>query len=679
MGFTNDKELEEYRNVMQPPEADGFEDGFNWKAVVGAIFMGFIVNPATDYLSLVIGNDASIGMSMKWVMIIFFAEIARRSFTKLKMQELYVLNFMVGAALADPFSGYLFKQYMAQSEYVQGLGLTSELPYWAFPTAAEIQAAGRTLLTKAWLPIIGITLFGAVISRVDNYGLGYVMYRLASDVEKLPFPFAPMQAAGIVALAEGQNDKQAWRQRCFAIGAMMGMVWGVIFVCVPMITQVLLPQRIELIPMVFIDFTPQVGQVLPAVPFNLVINFAAFLSGMIVPWWGVVGSFIGLIITWIANPILQSNGVLSTWQPEMSFIDTTFVNNIDFYLSFGIGLTLAVTFSKLVITASMTVKKQIARIGKSKEEIEKESKEPDQQEGFWEGIREGWRILITNNKARGDFSIFGAVAIYLGSTFSWILLGLCLVDGYPWLILTFYALVYTPLISYATAKLEGTCGQAVNIPYLKEFTILLTGHKGADIWLVPMPIQNLGPETVGFRVLELTGTKIISQVKALLLTLPIVIIASLFTSEILWRMAEIPSGAYPWTEMMWELQLRQRCLMLTSTLEGGSQFLEAIHFNYAGWGLVAGTTLFSLLSVLGLPVMLVFGAVWGLAQSNPGAIFCTMAGACTAKFYFKRKYKDMWLKYMMVVMAGFGCGMGVTSMIAMAFNVIYRMIKPTLW
>ncbi|MBT7702377.1 MAG: hypothetical protein HN700_18970, partial [Verrucomicrobia bacterium] len=49
------------------------------------------------------------------------------------------------------------------------------------------------------------------------------------------------------------------------------------------------------------------------------------------------------------------------------------------------------------------------------------------------------------------------------------------------------------------------------------------------------------------------------------------------------------------------------------------------------------------------------------------------------KFYFKRIFKEMWLKYMMVVMAGFGCGMGVTSMISMAFNVISRMIKPTLW
>ncbi|MBT3296203.1 MAG: peptide transporter, partial [Verrucomicrobia bacterium] len=355
MGFTDDKELQEYRDVMQPPDVDGFEDGFNWKAVAGAIFLGFIVNPATDYLSLVIGNDANIGGSMKWVLVIFFAEIAKRSFTKLKTQELYVLHYMVGAALADPFKGYLFKQFMATSEYVQGLGLN--LPIWAFPPAESIEMAGRTLMTTAWLPVIAITMFGMIVSRIDNYGLGYVLYRMASDVEKLPFPFAPMQAAGIVALSEGRDDQKSWRQRCFAIGGMLGVVWGAVYICVPMITQVLLPKRLELIPMIFIDFTPQIGKILPAVPFNLVLNFGAFLSGMIVPWWGVVGSFIGLLITWIANPVLQAKGVLSTWQPEMSFIDTVFVNGIDFYISFGIGLTLAVTFSKLVISISMSLKK----------------------------------------------------------------------------------------------------------------------------------------------------------------------------------------------------------------------------------------------------------------------------------------------------------------------------------
>ena len=41
--------------------------------------------------------------------------------------------------------------------------------------------------------------------------------------------------------------------------------------------------------------------------------------------------------------------------------------------------------------------------------------------------------------------------------------------------------------------------------------------------------------------------------------------------------------------------------------------------------------------------------------------------------------KGMWLKYMVVVVAGFGCGVGLTSMIAMAVNVIKRMLEPTMW
>ena len=43
MGFTDDKELQEYRDVMQPPDVDGFEDGFNWKAVAGALFLGSVI------------------------------------------------------------------------------------------------------------------------------------------------------------------------------------------------------------------------------------------------------------------------------------------------------------------------------------------------------------------------------------------------------------------------------------------------------------------------------------------------------------------------------------------------------------------------------------------------------------------------------------------------------------
>ena len=671
MSFTDDKELQEYRDIMQPPEAVEFEDGFNWKAIAGAILLGFIVNPATDYLSLVIGNDANIGGAMKWVLVILFAEIAKRSFTQLKSQELYVLHFMSGAVLADPFTGYLFKQFMVQSEYVQGLGLAAELPSWAFPSAQSIQDAGQTILFNgAWMPVIALTMFSLIFSRFENYGLGYVLYRMVSDVEKLPFPFAPVNAAGIVALSTDRGAESNWRWRCFTIGGAIGIFWGIIFIGVPMVTEAILPKRVELIPLIFIDFTPEIGRVLPAVPFTIVLNLGAFLAGMIVPFWSVVGSFVGLVVTWIANPLLFEAGVLRSWVPGMSFVDTSFNNHIDFYLAFGLGLTLAVTFSNFFIFGATVLRNRMNLRGR----------ELNHRKTFSEQLSEDWKVLVTNNKGRGDFSIFIALTIYFVTTFSWIALGVYLIGPtYPWLIMIFYAVVYTPLISYATAKLEGICGQAVNIPYLRELTIMMSGHAKADIWFAPMPISNMGPETVGFRVLELTGTKIKSQVKTILLTLPIIVIASLLTSEILWRMAPIPSSAYPWTEKMWEFQLRNMCVIYTATLEGGSQFIEAMNMEYAMWGAVSGSVLFALLSLLGLPVMLIYGAVWGLSQSNPGSLFCTMIGAALGRYYFKRKFKDMWLKYMVVIMAGFGCGMGVTSMIAMAFNVITRMLRPTLW
>jgi hypothetical protein len=127
------------------------------------------------------------------------------------------------------------------------------------------------------------------------------------------------------------------------------------------------------------------------------------------------------------------------------------------------------------------------------------------------------------------------------------------------------------------------------------------------------------------------------------------------------------------------MNIRNWGVIYTSTLEGGSQFLEALNGNYVVWGLVAGSTLLGSLTMLGLPVMFIFGALGGLSQVSPGAMFCGLVGAIVGRFYFRKRYKDMWLKYMTVVLAGFGCGMGIIAMVGMAFTVITRMLSPTLW
>ena len=95
---------------------------------------------------------------------------------------------------------------------------------------------------------------------------------------------------------------------------------------------------------------------IPVLPFNFVIDFSAFLAGLVIPFWGVVGSIIGLATTMLVNPLLYHFGVLSSWRPDMGFIDTSFVNTLDFYMSFGIGLTLAVTFSQFFVFLASTIR-----------------------------------------------------------------------------------------------------------------------------------------------------------------------------------------------------------------------------------------------------------------------------------------------------------------------------------
>src|SRR5690606_39760773 len=81
---------------------------------------------------------------------------------------------------------------------------------------------------------------------------------------------------------------------------------------------------------------------LPAVATGISFDFGHFFLGMALPFFGVLGAFIGVIVTMIANPLLYAAGFLPSWKKGMTTVQIMFANHVDFYLSFGIGLGLAV-------------------------------------------------------------------------------------------------------------------------------------------------------------------------------------------------------------------------------------------------------------------------------------------------------------------------------------------------
>ncbi|MCA1809692.1 MAG: peptide transporter, partial [Lentisphaerae bacterium] len=383
-----------------------------------------------------------------------------------------------------------------------------------------------------------------------------------------------------------------------------------------------------------------------------------------------MGGAIGLAVTVVANPILYRHGILANWRPGMDVIDTAFINNIDVYLSFGIGLTFAITLISLGNALRPAIRALRKHMGRRK--ALDGSLAVDRQPG-------AWRKLFINNPKRGDFSIFIALGIYATTCATWIGISAWLIDGFPWRFFIGYAIFFTPVISYATAKLEGLVGQAVSIPMIREATYILSGYRGVQIWFTPIPYPDYGRATVSFRILELTGTKIKSKVKTQLVTIPVIIIASLIFSQLLWSMAPVPSDVYPFAQKMWDLMAKNMCLTYSSTMEGGSLFFEAFKLNVVGWGLGAGVVTYVLLTLLGLPTLLVFGVVRGLGQTTPAGIPLEFIGALLGRFYFRKRFGDRWMKFTPVMLAGYACGMGLVAMVGMAFAILNRMMSPLIF
>jgi hypothetical protein len=336
----------------------------------------------------------------------------------------------------------------------------------------------------------------------------------------------------------------------------------------------------------------------------------------------------------------------------MGTVDTVFANNFDFYMSFSIGLGLAVAVVGIVQVIGSLRKSDMGP------------------------FRQRLKDLFKPPPGRGDFNIWIAIGIYVASTTAYVVISSALVPGFPWIFLVAYGFIYTPFISYVSARLEGIAGQFVSLPMVREASFIAAskffGYQGIGIWYAPIPFHNYGKATVRWREIELTGTSFRSIVKAEILVFPIVIIASLLFSQYIWRLAPIPSNQYPYAQELWHLQALNTLLLQSATLEGYSPFFEALNLNYAAWGFGLGAACYWALAVLNLPVLLIYGAVRGLGQSTPHSIFLEVIGALLGRYYFVKKYGLAWRQYAPVLLAGFSCGMGLMGMLAMGFTLIMR-------
>jgi hypothetical protein len=643
---------------METP--DEFESGFDIKAVIGALFVGFIMMPGAIYLGLVVGR--SMGPAAEWTTIILFTEVARRSFVTLKRQELYIL-FYIAAGLSSmngtlalaggAFAGKIWDQYFVRSPAAEGTGIAAQVPTWVVPGAQSPAIMHRTFFHPDWLVPGFLVVLGTILGRMNSFGLGHVLFRITSDYEKLPFPFAAIEAQGATALAEVTSKEETWRWRTFSIGAMIGLVFGCFYVGIPTITGSFMTTPLQLLPIPFVDLTRTTASVLPAVPTGFSTELGGIIGGFVVPFYACVGSFIAAIATFFLNPYLFRHGMLPSWRPEMDTIATSFNNTIDFYFAFGVGISVAVFVIGLI-----SILGQLAsdNVRKQRGELKERS----------------WKTP----KGRGDWPIWVGVVLFVVSSGAYVYLCHILVPKFPiWWVVGF-GFVLTPISSYINARMIGLTGQYVGIPMVQEASIIFSHYRGTDIWYAPIPNFNAGGMAQSFRVFELTGTKFTGIIKAELLIWPITIFCSLLFWQFIWRLAPIPSIYYPFVNKMWPLYAQQRVVWMTANQDPAhSLFAKAWNTNRALGGLGFGLVSYFVLAKLKLPTMLVWGVVRGVSNI-PHYVFPEFLGACISQFYFVPRFgARRWKQYAMVLMAGYACGMGLVGMGTVAIAMVSKAVS----
>lgn len=648
-----DREIEEFRGIMEVPSS--FEEGFNWASLAGALFIAILMVPGALYMGLLAGHG--IGPAAQWVTVILFIEVARRAQRQLKKAEIFVLFFMAGAAMGMPFSGLLWNQFYVRSDAAAAYGIADLLPAWFAPAATSPSYDQRTFLHPDWLPALGLIIFGSFFGSLSNMILGYGLFRVTSDVERLPFPMAPVGAQGVLALAEDTDDgadatkERHWRWRVFSIGGALGLAFGAVYLLLPTVSGSLTGRPIMLLPIPFSDFTGVTQHWLPAVATGMSWDLGNLIFGMVFPFYGMLGSFIGLLLCSVANPVLYKLQVLSSWTHGDDTVTTLFKNNVDFYFSFTIGVSLAIAVAGFVqVLGSLRRRRREAAARAA--------------------------VTAAVPPGRGDIRTWLILLCYLAATTVYIVVSGFLIGWHRGVMIVMLILgfVYTPLISYVTARLEGMVGQVVEIPMLREAALIFSGYQGVACWFLPIPMANYGQMTVFYRQCELTGTRFTSIWKANIVLYPIVIVSSILFSNFIWGLAELPSAVYPYARQMWDLQAASTSIMYSATLGEYSIFEEAFNVTHLLAGAAVGSLLFGGLASLGAPVFLIYGLVRGLGQSLPHVIIPQFIGALLGRYYFQKRAGADWRRHIPIIAAGFACGMGLITTVGVGITFLGKAV-----
>jgi hypothetical protein len=171
-----------------------------------------------------------------------------------------------------------------------------------------------------------------------------------------------------------------------------------------------------------------------------------------------------------------------------------------------------------------------------------------------------------------------------------------------------------------------------------------------------------------------------------MVALPILFILSFLFWSFIWKSDAVPSEVFPAAQINWELRAKNDILLMSSTFVapnedpankriGDSEFMKAIHPKVIGGAFGFTMILYTILSVFGLPVTLVYGMIRGFGQV-PHTYMLEVFGALLARYYLHKKYGPQnFLRAAPTLMAGYFTGVGLIGMATIAMRLMKAAIS----
>lgn len=618
------------------------------------LLTSLVFTPISIYMQLVAGVSSLPAVAI--IMAILFNEIARLTGNPLTKQELLII-YQMSALAAGATTCYLYqvqKSYfmtspLAWSFKINGVPLPQLIPSWWAPPPSSQAYVLRTFIHADWLiPLLIVNIQSGLFYYLVELSLAAMVSYLYVEVERLPFPLAVIDASLVTTLAERDPDSM----RLFTLAIFPGLVWGAILYLLPSLTGVIL------VPLPWLDLTPWTAKWLPGALFGLATDLAPYVSGLFIPFHVAAYMVVASIAVWVVGnhlALTAFRGAFPEWAHEyfqgMSLTQAYSRSLLRVWIVPQIAFAYASVIAILVFTGKNLIR------------------------AFSPLFRASGEI-----SARPYISLRKSIAMYIAGSVGSVILFSMLVPSFPlWI-----AFLMSTLVSFLNALIStraiGETGYSVSIPYEWYTAVYLSGYKGVEAWIFQPVVGGL-PSLEGgapywaymVKVAHLTQTMPSDVFKALVFNIILYNIFSFVWTEFFWRIAPIPSSAYPYAMASWPAALVSSVVWIIGEV-GVKPWL--FMYSFAGMlSLLLGGEFAA--RVLHVPFSSM-GVLMGATTIPPYAI-PVLIGALFNRYVLPRFIgKERWDRNKAIIVAGITTGQGVATGVGIALMLITKAtwIKP---